>query len=245
MDLHSAEQHLSHISTLWTLVYKAHCGQQEAVTAAQRVLMERYGGAVQRYLRAALRDADAADELFQEFCLRFLRGDFRRADPERGRFRSFVKTALFHLVVDHQKRRAPQSLAGHEPAWTPPPVSDVEREFLASWRAELMDRAWLGLAEIEHRSGQPYFTVLRARTEQPLLSSSALAREVGGRLGKTYTVAGVRQALHRARTKFTELVLLEVTQSLEAPSAEALEQELLDLGLLEYCRTALDRQRGG
>jgi RNA polymerase sigma-70 factor (ECF subfamily) len=240
MDLSSLEQHLSHISTVWTLVQQAHHGDPAAVTAAQRLLMERYSGAVQRYLRGALRDADAADELFQEFCLRFLRGDFRRADPERGRFRSFVKTALFHLVVDYRKRPAPQRLDGHEPAWTPPPLSEAEQAFLTSWRAELMDRAWLALAAIERKSGQPYFTVLRCRTEQPLLSSAQLAQQAGSQLGKAYTVDAIRQALHRARDKFADLLLSEVAQSLDDPAAE-LEQELLDLGLLDSCRSALTR----
>jgi hypothetical protein len=83
---------------------------------------------------------------------------------------------------------------------------------------------------------------LQLRTEQPLLSSAALAEQLNGRLGKSYTVDGVRQALHRAREKFTDLLLGEVVQSLTDASAENLEQELLDLGLLDYCRSAIERK---
>ena len=57
------------------------------------------------YLGRALGDPEAADEVFQEFALRLLRGDLRRADPERGRFRDLVKTAVFHLIVDHRRRQ--------------------------------------------------------------------------------------------------------------------------------------------
>ena len=54
---------------------------------------------------AALKDADAADEVFQEFALRLVRGDFRRADPQRGRFRDFVKTALINMVINYRKKK--------------------------------------------------------------------------------------------------------------------------------------------
>ena len=38
-----------------------------------------------------------------------------------------------------------------------------------------------------------------------------------------------------------DLLLDEVAQSLEAPTAERLQEELAELTLLEYCRSALDR----
>src|SRR5262245_61954396 len=98
-------QRLSRISTLWTLVNQAHRGAPDVVGSAQQRLLEHYGGAVHRYLLGGLRDPEAADELFQEFAVRFLRGDFQNADRGRGRFRDYVKTSLFHLVADYQRRR--------------------------------------------------------------------------------------------------------------------------------------------
>src|SRR5262245_60311220 len=102
---------------------------------------DRYSGAAYRYLLGAARDPDAADDLYQEFCLRVLRGDFKNASPERGNFRSFLKTALFHLVVNHQhrlkKRAAPLSGAAAEPA-AGAATSEDEQAFLDGWREELM-----------------------------------------------------------------------------------------------------------
>jgi hypothetical protein len=104
MDQESQHQRLGEISTLWGLIAEAAGDTPEAVNAAQQALLERYGGAVRRYLLGALRDPEAADELFQEFALRFVRGDFfHNASPQRGRFRQFVKTSLFNLVVDYQR----------------------------------------------------------------------------------------------------------------------------------------------
>src|ERR687891_2597361 len=96
--------HLSRIQTAWSMVRRAH-GDHTAVHDAQQSLLDRYGGAVRRYALAALRDEDAADEVFQEFALKFVRGDFGNADPHRGRFRAFVKTIVYRLIVDHQRRR--------------------------------------------------------------------------------------------------------------------------------------------
>ena len=46
-------------------------------------------------IRLAHRDKDAADELSQEFALRFVRGDLKGADRERGWFRDFLKGCCF------------------------------------------------------------------------------------------------------------------------------------------------------
>src|SRR4051794_16668614 len=99
---HSADR-LSQITTSWSLLLQAHSGPADDTTAAQQRLFERYSGAVYRYLLAAVRDPNVADELGQELALRIVRGDFQRASPERGRFRNYLKRALFHLIVDYQR----------------------------------------------------------------------------------------------------------------------------------------------
>jgi RNA polymerase sigma factor (sigma-70 family) len=246
MDSVSVNQHLSQIQTLWTLVQQAHAETPEAVRPAQEKLLERYGGAVRRYLLGALRNEDAADEVFQEFACRLVHGDMRGADPERGRFRQFVKGVLFHLVADyHRKRqRQPHHLNPDqpEPAADEPSLADQDREFLTSWRDDLLARAWLGLEQYEKESGKPFYTVLRFRVDHADLPSAQLAEQLGAKLGKTLTAGGVRQTLHRAREQFADLLLDEVVQSLSDPNADRLEQELIDLGLLEYCRPALERR---
>ena len=119
MDLEQEQEdpRLTQLSTQWTLVFQVHGGTPEQVAAAQVTLMERYSGAVHRYLLGVLRDQHAAEELAQEFALRFLRGDFHRADPERGRFRDFVKRALHNLMVDHRRRKraSPRTLGDELP----------------------------------------------------------------------------------------------------------------------------------
>ena len=87
--------------------------------------------------------------------------------------------------------------------------------------------------------------MLRLRADHPELPSPQLAERLAAELGRPMTADGVRQALHRARGRFAELLLDEVAQSLTAPDPEQLEQELIDLRLLSYCQPALNRRGGG
>ncbi|HJZ92803.1 MAG TPA: sigma factor [Gemmataceae bacterium] len=214
-------------------------------TAARRRLLECYGGAVRRYLRRVLHDADAADEVFQEFAVRLLHGDLRGADPNRGRFRDFVKGTLLHLVANHRKRqqRWPSPLPADGLAVVAESADgEFDGEFADSWRDELLARAWSALAAADEGSGHPFSVVLRFRADHPEMRSPEMAEHLAVEIGRPLTAAGVRQVLHRAREKFAELLLIEVGRVLDDPSPEAVEQELADLNLLDYCRPALDRQ---
>ena len=81
MDENTLNSRLSRISTIWTLLGNAHREPGFAAAGAQSALIQRYQGAVYRYLLGALRDPDAADDLFQDFALRVMQGAFRRATP--------------------------------------------------------------------------------------------------------------------------------------------------------------------
>ena len=202
---------------------------------------------MRRYLLASLRDVDAADDLAQEFALKFLRGDFKNADPCRGRFRDFVKRAVYNLMMDyHRSRQARRALLGNllsEPAVRDPELGDHDSRFLESWRRELMAKAWAALERVQARTNQPFAEVLRLRTQQPDVRSPALAEQLSARLGRPVNSGWVRLNLHRARDLFVEALVREVEQSLEQPSSERLEEELEELGLLERCRGALRRGR--
>jgi RNA polymerase sigma-70 factor (ECF subfamily) len=242
------ELHLSRIQTAWSMVHQAH-GDHTALQAAQQSLLDRYGGAVRRYALAALRDEDAANEVWQEFALRFVRGDFAGADPERGRFRAFVKTIVYRLIVDHQRRckrlyrEGPMHSNMAEPEAERDEPADDDAMFQASWRDELLARSWQRLQEDEARSGKPHYTVLRYRVDHCDLHSPELAAGLAELLRKPVNAGAARVLLHRAREVFAELMLDEVVQSLADDSLDAAEEELIELDLLAYCRPALDRRR--
>jgi RNA polymerase sigma-70 factor (ECF subfamily) len=234
--------HISQIETIWPVVMQAHGGTPDAVGATQ-VILSRYRPAVYRYLLACVGSADAADELCSEFSYRFVRGDFRNADPQKGRFRDLLKTALYHLIIDYHKRRQrgmqPLAADGRDVPDSVDSVCESDRQFLETWRADLLNKAWDALAEEERRGGQPTHTVLHFRAAHPELRSAQMAEQFSERLGKRVSADWVRQWLHKARERFADLLLQEVAASLREPTPDSVEEELIDLGLFEYCKTAL------
>lgn len=241
------DDRLSRIDTMWSMVQQAHRQEATQFASAQQQMLERYGGAVRRYALAALRCPDAADEVFQEFALKFVRGDYGKADPEKGKFRSFLKTSLYHLIVDYQRRRGKQQKQSPLMAETPDVPESThapgDDAFIASWRADLLERVWRMMEAEQLRSGKPYHTVLLVRVQNPEVRSPELAELVGEVLKKPMKAGAVRVLLHRAREKFGEMLLDEVENSLTSATSEAVEQELIDLDLWQYCKPALEKRR--
>ena len=242
-----AQDRISRIETLWSIVRTAQASESTAARTAQEQILERYSPAIKRYLRGALRNEDAADELYQEFALRFLNGKYASADAERGRFRSFLKTILYRLVAEHYRRRNRDRMVSAdsqvpEPADPTPPEADDE-EFAKVWSEELLKKAMSGLANLERRTGRPLFTVMQAKVDHPELRSPDIAELVSQKLGREISTGNVRVILHRARDTFADLLVQEVEQSLDSSSAERIAEELGELDLLSYCRPALERRR--
>src|SRR5262245_13205322 len=236
----------SQLETLWSVVRRAHHGTERGMSEARGRLLERYRGAAFRYLLGAVRDADLAEELTQEFALHFLRGDFRHAHPDAGRFRDYLRCSLARLVSRHRRRLARQ------PVPLPADLADLpandaetaadDEAFLKCWRDALLAQAWDDLARVEFETGQPVFTVLRFRAHHPRLRSAEMAEQLTARRGKPLSAAAARQALRRAREKFSDLLLDAVIQSLDDPTHSRLFEELVELNLLAYCRPALQRR---
>src|SRR5688572_28432089 len=204
MNQAELDQRLSGIATQWTAVFQAHGAGADTVVAARNRLMLRYSGAVYRYLLGAVRDPDAAADLCQEFAVKFLRGDFRRVAPERGRFRDYVKTALSNLANDHHRARqaGPRPLE-HDAA---APELPSEADFVGGWRQSILDQTWKSLAE----DNPTFHAVLALRIENPDMQSGEMAERLTAQLGKSMTAENVRKSLQRAHSKFAELLLDQV-----------------------------------
>jgi RNA polymerase sigma-70 factor (ECF subfamily) len=238
-------QNLNQISTMWSMVKRAHDDSPETASPALQALLQRYSGAAYRYLLATLKDPHAADDLLQEFSLRFVRGDFRNADPQRGRFRDLVKTVLFHLIIDHQRRQkaGPRALPPDDcgPAQPVDESLTSDAQFITSWRQQLLSRAWAALSSYDSHHGSRYYEVLRFRAENADLTSAEMAEKLSARMEKEVSADWVRQNLRRARKEFAELLLEELSHSIDNPTRERLAEELVDLRLLQYCKHALGR----
>lgn len=247
MDEPELASRLSEISTRWTLLFQANQGSRTIAQEAQLALFYRYRGAAYRYLLGVVRDPDVADDLSQEFAVRCVKDAFPRADPAEGRFRNYLKTMLMHLIADHRtgQRRRPLPLdSAFQPAAPAADQAESDRLFLESWQKTLLAQAWSALKEAERQGGPRYHSVLKFRAEHKVTSAEMAAQLTAQfQASPPLTEAGVRKTLERARAQFAELLVAEVEHSLGHPTLDELEQELIDLGLVSYCRSALHRRK--
>ena len=104
-----------------------------------------------------------------------------------------------------------------------------------------MKLAWESLAA----SRPEWHLVLRLKADHQDKDSATLAVELSARVGKPLTASNLRQQLHRARKLFARLLLDAVAQTLGDPTRSALEEELRELSLWDYCRDELGDHSGG
>jgi RNA polymerase sigma factor (sigma-70 family) len=226
--------------TRWTLVLRARGESVEARTALSE-LCEAYYEPVVRFLRREGRDDDAARELTQEFFARILtRNGFDGANPERGRFRSYVLGALKHFLSDVRDRESRlkrgggishESLHANADAETDADLqiadanaSSPDTEFDRQWAMTVMARA-LDTLEHEMTSGAraAQFTALKPWLvgDAPTMSQAQVARQLGMSEG------AVKVAIHRLRKNFRDATRAEIAQTLRDPAT--VDEELQQL----------------
>jgi hypothetical protein len=132
---------------------------------------------------------------------------------------------------------------GMEPAAPQLTDAQADRVFEQTWSEEALRRAWEALRLFEEDNGQPVYLLLRRKSEKPELRSHEIAELLTAELGRPTTAVWVRKWLAMARDKFAELLLTEVERSLPEPGLEELQREVAELGLLQYCRKALEQRQ--
>lgn len=219
---------LEQISTCWPLI----------TDPVQFTL--RYALAIERYLRALIRNPHDAEEVLQDFLLRGVEQGFARVGQVRGRFRDYLKTAVRNAAIDHLRRRRLPQQGEFDLAQIAGRSDEADRAWLAEWRECVLARVWEGLHRHQSRTpGNLYHTVLRLAAEHPADRSPALAARATALAGRPMTADGFRQQLGRARRAFAELLVEEIRKTLNAPTPERIEEELADLGLLDQVRELL------
>ncbi len=109
-----------------------------------------------------------------------------------------------------------------------------------AWRQNVLELAWARLQDYERTNeGSIAYTLLKLRAAHPDASSNELAEQLSARLGKPVRADALRQQLRRARVRFAELLIDEVAEGLDKPSADRIEEELIALGLFEHVRDLL------
>jgi len=211
-------------TTHWSMVVAAAGHEGECSQAALTDLCQAYWYPLYAFLRRRGNSAEDARDLTQGFFAALLeKGYLADADPERGRFRSFLLTAVARFASKECDKATAQKRGGgrqilsidfrdgeqrylREPAdnWTP------ERIFERRWALTLLDRTLTQLRQEHEASGKlAHFEVLKifltGQTGAPPL------RQLAEQLG--ITEGAVKVAVHRLREKYRELLRAEIAQT--------------------------------
>lgn len=223
---------LDEISTRWSQIKDP----------AQFVL--RYSPAIRAYLLALLKQSHDADDVSQDFIMSFLQRGLVTANPDRGRFRDYLKVSVRRAALAHLRRTTRENHRGEGLAAEPAALDDpaADDQWQREWRACLLDRALRGIERhVAAHPGCGYEVALRIAREYPDGDSVLRARVASERLNKLVSPAAFRQMLCRARSLFKAVLVEEVAKTLRDPTTEAIDEELADLELLAFVREGQDR----
>ena len=170
--------------------------------------------------------ADAQD-MTQSFIVRIIEtGGLASADPDRGRFRSYLLGAMKHFLANEWHRARTQKrgggatfveLDGLDPsaryALEPAESADPEAGFDREWAQESIARAMERLeAESEARGKGALFEALKGS----LTGDEPARKETAARL--KMTDGALKAAVHRLRRRYRELLRAEIAETVTDPS---------------------------
>ena len=227
--------------TSWTLLSRANDPEltEEARRAARQEVIHRYLAFADRCLLLAVRERrDLVPGLLSDFSLRVMNGKATvGADPDRGRFRNYLRTILANLVTDHYRGRC----SAHEQLNEAQEAELIDRPFdeeafRQQWRIELTMQAMQVMGQSERTRDRELYAVLQLQMTPEKLSQAEMAVRLTQELGRPVDAVWVGKQLFNARERLRELVRREVRKSLENPTNEAVDEELADLGMLAFVR---------
>jgi RNA polymerase sigma-70 factor (ECF subfamily) len=229
----------SHFATThWSVVLAAGRTDQAAAAAALERLCHEYWFPVYSFIRRKGRDAHQAEDLTQEFFARLLEKNWlESADPDRGRFRTFLLTAVSRFLANEQdKDRALKRGGGQrvlsfdaqdaEGRYLLEPSSDLtpEKIFEQQWAHQVLAVVLEKLqAEFDGGGRAGRFEAMKAY----LLGDRGAVSyaETAARLG--LSESAVKSGIHRLRQRYGDLLREEIAQTVESPAG--IEEEIAHL----------------
>ncbi|MHC4483207.1 MAG: RNA polymerase sigma factor [Planctomycetota bacterium] len=216
-------------TTHWSVVLAAGSPSSSHYQQALSTLCQTYWFPLYAYLRRQGYDTHQSEEYTQAFFARILeKQDLRRADPQQGKFRSFLLATLKHFVGDERDRARAQKRGGgrkilpldFENADTryslePAHQLSPEKLFEKSWALTVLGRTIARLkAESVGRNKQKLFD--RLKVYLTAKRDSIPYRDAAAELNMTE--GAVKVAVHRLRTRYRELLRDEIAQTVATES---------------------------
>ena len=216
------------LTTQWGLVAAASAEDAAEARAAFEELYCLYCYPVYAFIRRRGHDRQEAQDLTQDFFVHLLeKGTLGRADPQRGRFRSFLLGALGHFLA-HAAERARAKKRGGDCQFVyldeeaaearyqlaAPEGMTAEKLFDVRWAATLIDAALGRLrGELELEGKRRLFDTLHGFVVAGEDASYQQAADVLG-----LSLGALKTAIHRLRSRYRALLREEVARTVTTPS---------------------------
>ncbi|MEZ6059217.1 MAG: sigma-70 family RNA polymerase sigma factor [Planctomycetaceae bacterium] len=215
-------------TTQWTVVLAAGRAGQGDSQEALAELCRTYWYPVYAYIRRRIGDIHESQDLTQAFFEQLLeKATISSADPERGRFRSFLLTACKRFLINEwQKARAEKRGGGQRPLsldfdsaesrYSIVAVDNVtpERLFERQWAMTLLSQV-LGTLKDEYaaRGKSEHFEALKTflSGRRSTDAYAAAAESLG------LSDGAVKVAAHRMRQRYRELIRSRIADTVEDP----------------------------
>lgn len=225
-------------TTQWSIILSGH-GGEEGARAALESICSRYRHPVLGYIREHGFGPADAEDLTQEFFARLLEQRWdARANPERGRFRTYMLSVLRHFLANEWASRSAGKRGGHmirvdvDDVSLPAAASaSPENEFNRLWMLTLVDGARHRLeqeARTAHR--EPLLAALSPfLLEAPSANDYAdVARSLG--LKPNTVAVNVRRLRQRLRELIREELAETVSDAASLDAELRALRELADVG---------------
>ncbi|MCC6362656.1 MAG: sigma-70 family RNA polymerase sigma factor [Bryobacterales bacterium] len=194
--------------------------------AALVSLCERYWYPLYAFVRRRGYSREEARDLTQDFFLRILEGRYLdRADPAKGRFRSFLLTSFHFFLSDEFDRARAQKRGGTALPFEinsgeerferePRDEETPERIYERRWALSVLERAMNQLRrEFEEDGRAEHFERLKGFLMGGAEGAyAALARELGTSEG------ALKVSIHRLRKRYRELFRMEIASTVADPA---------------------------
>lgn len=220
-------------TTRWSLIRSyAEEGTEHQADEALAELCHIYWRPIFAFICRRGHPADEAQDLTQDFFVYILQGNLlRRADPERGRFRSLLLKALQNFLIDTHIRRSAKKRGGEVTfvSWDDwmaeaPSNLSLPWQALESWPPErLFDVRWAAtVAEEALRRLREECEVRGRRRVFDLLSGFLSAERADINYDYPARTLGlerdaIKRLVHQMRLRYRELLREEVAKTVRVP----------------------------
>lgn len=217
-------------TTRWSLVLAAQedPGQPDG-RAAMETLCQTYWYPLYVYLRRNSANSDEARDMTQAFFVSLLdRKTIEAADPDRGRFRSFLLTACRRFLQNEWRRKGADKRGGKQTTLSldfdvaesryqhsAAGAETAELLYERQWAISLLDSVLRNLREeYRDRGRERLFELLKfSLTGGEKVSYRTIAQQLG------MTEDAIKVASSRLKIRYRELLRSEITATVESKSA--------------------------